>query len=180
MELVNKNQNSQGIKVVFSNCCLKKHMSQSNIKIRVAVPNDLKILKEFEQEVIRYERAFAKNLKQDPIVYYELEDYIERSDVQVLVATLERKPVGSGYAMIKDSETFKTPEKYAYLGFMYVIPDQRGKGINRLIINELLKWVKEKKLTEVQLDVYAENESAISAYEKIGFKPDLLKMRLRH
>ena len=70
-------------------------MSQSNIKIRVAVPNDLKILKEFEQEVIRYERAFAKNLKQDPIVYYELEDYIERSDVQVLVATLERKPVGS-------------------------------------------------------------------------------------
>jgi ribosomal protein S18 acetylase RimI-like enzyme len=43
-----------------------------------------------------------------------------------------------------------------------------------------LKWVKEKKLTEVRLDVYAENESAISAYEKIGFKPDLLKMRLRH
>ncbi|MGB2305985.1 MAG: GNAT family N-acetyltransferase [Flavobacteriaceae bacterium] len=155
-------------------------MSQSKIKIRAAVSSDLKILKEFEQEVIRYERSFAKNLKQDPIVYYKLEDYIERSDVQVLVATLNDKAVGSGYAMIKDSEPFKTPEKYVYLGFMFVVPEQRGKGINGLIINELLNWVKEKKLTEVQLDVYAENESAISAYEKIGFKSDLLKMRLRH
>ena len=155
-------------------------MTLSNIKIRAATSEDLEILKEFEQEVIRYERAFAKNLKQDPIVYYQLEDYIGRSDVQVLVATLEGKPVGSGYAMIKDSEAFKTPEQFAYLGFMYVIPEQRGKGINGLIINELLKWVKEKKITEVQLDVYAENDSAITAYEKIGFKPDLLKMRLRH
>ncbi|MDG1264298.1 MAG: GNAT family N-acetyltransferase, partial [Flavobacteriaceae bacterium] len=83
-------------------------MSQSNIKIRVAVPEDLKILKEFEQEIIRFERAFAKNLKQDPIVYYDLENYIKRSDVQILVATSEDKPIGSGYAMIKDSEPFKT------------------------------------------------------------------------
>ena len=56
-------------------------MSQSNIKIRVAIPEDLKILKEFEQEVIRYERSFAKNLKQDPIVYYDLENYIKRSRI---------------------------------------------------------------------------------------------------
>jgi len=28
------------------------------------------------------------------------------------------------------------------------------------------------------LDVYAENQSAIKAYTKLGFKPDLLKMRL--
>tara|TARA_B100000767_G_scaffold275659_1_gene314110 strand:+ start:20036 stop:20503 length:468 start_codon:yes stop_codon:yes gene_type:complete len=153
-------------------------MSLSNIKIRKATLKDLELLKEFEQKVIRYERAFAKNLKQDPILYYDLKDYIGRLDVQVLVATLEGKPLGSGYAMIKDSDAFKTPKQFAYLGFMYVIPKQRGKGINGLIINELLKWAKEKKLVEVQLDVYAENESAINAYKKIGFKPDLLKMRL--
>jgi len=157
----------------------KKYMSRSNVKIRVAVPEDLQILKEFEQEIIRYERAFAKNLKQDPIVYYDLENYIKRSDVQILVATSEGKPIGSGYAMIKDSEPFKTPGQFVYLGFMFVVHEQRGKGINGMIINELLKWVKEKKIVEIQLDVYAENNSALKAYQKIGFKPDLLKMRLK-
>jgi len=37
---------------------------------------------------------------------------------------------------------------------------------------------KENKITEVQLDVYAENKIALNTYKKIGFKPDLLKMRL--
>lgn len=33
-------------------------------------------------------------------------------------------------------------------------------------------------ISEIQLDVYAANDSAIKAYEKFGFQPDLLKMRL--
>lgn len=32
--------------------------------------------------------------------------------------------------------------------------------------------------TEIQLEVYAENESALKAYTKIGFRPDILQMRL--
>jgi ribosomal protein S18 acetylase RimI-like enzyme len=62
---------------------------------------------------------------------------------------------------------------------MYVAPSHRGMGLNGILCKELIEWAKKQNITEVQLDVYAENESALSAYKKIGFKPDLLKMRLK-
>jgi GNAT superfamily N-acetyltransferase len=60
---------------------------------------------------------------------------------------------------------------------MYVEPEYRGKGINGTLIKKLISWAKSKNIHEIQLDVYAENDSALKAYEKLGFKPDLLKMR---
>ena len=61
---------------------------------------------------------------------------------------------------------------------MYVSPINRGKGVNGLIVSELIKWVKIKNIKEIQLDVYSKNKSALKAYQKLGFNPDLLKMRL--
>jgi len=148
------------------------------IQIREAEFNDIDKLKLFEQGVIQYERPFAPNLKDDPIVYYDLRNLMEREDARIAVACIDTEIVGSGYALIKDSRPYKQPEKFAYLGFMYVLPKYRGKGINGKIIDDLILWAKQKKLTEIQLDVYAENTSAINAYRKRNFKPDLLKMRL--
>ena len=61
---------------------------------------------------------------------------------------------------------------------MYIAPEQRGNGLNGALIMELVQWAKDRDIYEIQLDVYAENKSAIKAYTKLGFKPDLLKMRL--
>ncbi len=153
-------------------------MDRIDTKIREAKIEDLNILKMFEQEIIRYERPFAPNLKNDPVEYYDLKNLIEREDAQVIVATVNEKIVGSGYALTKNSEPYIKYKQHAYLGFMYVIPEFRGKGINGKIITTLIDWAKEKNLTEIQLEVYAENDSALNAYRKKGFKSDLLRMRL--
>lgn len=153
-------------------------MESLNVNIRKAVSKDLHTLKEFEQEIIKFERPFDSNLKQDPIEYYDLLELIQREDAQVLVATVDGEIVGSGYALIKNSLPYKKPEQYAYLGFMFVSPEYRGKRINGKIIEGLMNWAKEKKITEIQLDVYAENKIALNAYLKRGFKPSLLTMRL--
>jgi ribosomal protein S18 acetylase RimI-like enzyme len=153
-------------------------MNKSNTEIREAVIEDLQILKIFEQEIIQFERPFASNIKKDPVTYYDLKELILRKDAQVLVAIIEKEIVGSGYALIKKSEPYFEPEQYVYLGCMFVSPQHRGKGINGKITGVLIEWAKSKNLSEIQLDVYAANESATKAYKKIGFKPDLLKMRL--
>ncbi|WP_440881315.1 GNAT family N-acetyltransferase [Tenacibaculum sp. C7A-26P2] len=153
-------------------------MERTEIKIREAKIDDLNTLELFEQSVIQYERPFAPNLKEDPIQYYDLLNLIERKDAHLIVATTNGEIIGSGYALIKNSEPYKKPEKYAYLGFMYVSPKFRGKGINGKIIDSLTDWAKQRDLEELQLDVYAKNEIAINAYKKRNFKPDLLKMRL--
>ena len=108
-----------------------------------------------------------------------MEDYIKRKDVHVLIAKIDTKIVGSGYAMIKNSASYKKPDQYAYLGFMYVASEHRGKGINGIITEHLIDWVKAQNIMEIQLDVYAKNTSAIKAYTKVGFIPDLLKMRMK-
>jgi len=153
-------------------------MEHIQLEIREALMEDLPVLLEFEQGVIQYERPFAPNLKKDPISYYDLEDLIKRNDAQVLVATIDGELVASGFASIKNSKPYFKPDRYAYLGFMYVTPQHRGKGLNGRITEKLLEWAKSQNLSEIQLDVYAENNSAIKAYHKMGFKPDLLKMRL--
>jgi GNAT superfamily N-acetyltransferase len=153
-------------------------MRTLNFEIRTAVLEDLETLKEFEQEIISYERPFAPNLKKNPIIYYDIKDLIVRADAEVLVVVVDKLLVGSGYALINKSPPYKDPEHYAYLGFMYVAPDHRGKGLNGALCTKLIDWAKDRNITEVQLDVYTQNKSALDAYTKIGFKPDLLKMRL--
>ena len=155
-------------------------MKKANtIQIRKANLKDLATLKQFEQAVIAYERSFALNLKEDPITYYNIENLIESDDAQLIVAIIDQSLVGCGYALIKDAVVYKKPDQYAYLGFMYVSPEHRGKGVNAMVIQHLITWSTSKNITEIQLDVYADNASALNAYKKVGFKPDLLKMRLK-
>ena len=42
----------------------------------------------------------------------------------------------------------------------------------------LKDWAVKHALTEFRLEVYANNTSAIKAYEKAGFKSDILEMRM--
>jgi GNAT superfamily N-acetyltransferase len=48
---------------------------------------------------------------------------------------------------------------------MYTDPQHRGKGVNAIIIEALKEWCL-SKITELRLDVYNDNPSAIRAYEK--------------
>jgi ribosomal protein S18 acetylase RimI-like enzyme len=158
----------------------KNKMTQSTAIIREAVLADLPILKVFEQEIIEFERPFASNIKKDPITYYDLKELILQKDTHVLVAIIDEEIIGSGYAQIQNSKPYFKPEQFAYLGFMFVSPQHRGKGINGEITKKLIEWAKRRGILEIQLDVYAKNESATNAYKKIGFQPDLLKMRLQN
>jgi len=153
-------------------------MEKNNITLRPAQLKDLETLLDFEQGVISYERAFTTSLKEDPITYYDIKQLIENDDAQMLVAICDGQVVGSGYALIKKNKPYKVNSTYAYLGFMYVTPSHRGKGINGMITEGLLKWSKSRGIQTVQLDVYADNTSAIQAYSKKGFTPNLLNMTM--
>ncbi|MGH1519801.1 GNAT family N-acetyltransferase [Chryseobacterium sp. JK1] len=147
---------------------------------REATKEDLQVLLAFEQGMVSAERPFNSTLIDGEIHYYDLNEFINSPDAILIVAEENDEIVASGYALIKKSEKeYNTFKKYAYLGFMYVKPEYRGKGINKIITDELLHWSKTKGVSEVRLDVYAQNESAIKAYKKAGFEPLFLTMRLK-
>jgi len=148
------------------------------IIIRKAVAADLDTLFEFEQGIVTTERPFDNTLKEGEIHYYDLAAMIGADDVQLLVAECDGELVGSGYARIESVKNYLKHARHAYLGFMYVKPAFRGRGVNKLILEGLKDWCLEKDITEMRLEVYDDNITAVKAYEKAGFKKLLVWMRL--
>ena len=148
------------------------------IIIRKAKLEDLPNLLLFEQGVIAAERPFDSTLNVDPIHYYDIKKMIAADEVELVVATLDNRIIGSGYARIENAKPYLKHLQHAYLGFMYVLPEFRGKGVNKLIIDALAKWSASKNITELRLDVYHNNVAAIKAYEKAGFTKHMVEMRM--
>ena len=152
--------------------------TMESILIREATQDDIPTLLRFEQGVIRAERPFDTTLKPgDDTRYYNLDLMLDAPHIHLVVAEFDGQPIASGYARIEDAKPFVQHKQHAYLGFMFVEPAHRGKGINKLVIDELKKWSKDKGIHELRLDVYFENTPAIAAYEKVGFTKHMIEMR---
>ena len=148
-----------------------------DIKIRKATPQDLPVLLDFEQRLIAVERPMDISLEQrKKINYYDIGSFIESDKAELYVGTIEDEIIASGYGLIKKNDAKFSHRKYGYIGFIYVKDEFRGQGISKLIINAICNWFRTKKIVEVKLTVYEENPSAIKAYEKLGFKKNLIEM----
>ena len=148
------------------------------IIIRKATLNDLEALLRFERNIINTERPFDPTIKDGEIHYYDIAQMIMAENVEVAVAEFDGEVIGSGYARIENSKIYLKHPKQAYLGFMYVEPGHRGKGVNQKIVEALKNWSITQNVTELRLEVYNDNLAAIKAYEKTGFAKHMIEMRI--
>jgi len=146
--------------------------------IRKANLDDLSVLLMFEQGLIEAERPMDPTIKDGNISYYDISLLIKNDNSDVFVVEIDNEIVASGYAKILDDRPYLKHDKQGYLGFMFVPEIHRGKGLNKLIMDALINWCKERQVYELRLDVYDSNDPAIKAYEKVGFKQHLINMRM--
>jgi ribosomal protein S18 acetylase RimI-like enzyme len=144
---------------------------------REATANDLPTLYRFEQGVINAERPFIPKLQEGDINYYDLQYMLTAKHIHLVVAETNGLLIGSGYARIEEARHYLKHKYHAYLGFMYVEPAYRGRGVNKLVLDALMKWAHEQHIDEAVLEVYNDNEPAIKAYEKSGFSRYMINMR---
>jgi len=71
-------------------------------------------------------------------------------------------PVGIGAYKEFDATT-------AEMKRMYVLPEQRNKGIASLILTELENWAKEENYTVSLLETGCLQKEAIALYQKLGY-----------
>jgi len=150
----------------------------TEIKIRTAQAEDLPLLLTFEQGVVEEERPFNADINEENVRYYDLNDLLTSEQASLMVAEHQGRVVGSGYVQLRQSKDYFKHDRHAYLGFMYVLPDYRGQGINKMIIKQLMAWSTAQGVNDFSLEVYAGNNSAIRAYEKLGFEPSIIEMKL--
>lgn len=146
--------------------------------VRKATLYDLPVLQEFKMGLIAAELPMDSTIKEDTTTYYNLSEFITFDDSELFVVDLDGEIVASGYAKIMDDRPYLKHDKQGYLGFMFVPEKHRGNGYNKLIVDQLLAWCKERNIYEIRLDVYDVNDAALRAYEKAGFKKHLINMRL--
>ncbi len=146
--------------------------------VRKATLEDLPILLEFEQGLIEAERPMDPTIREGSISYYDISLLMKNDNSDVFVVEMDSEIVASGYAKIIKDRHYLKHEYQGYLGFMFVPEIHRGNGYNRLIMDALISWCKERNVNELRLDVYDVNDPALRAYEKAGFKKHLINMRL--
>lgn len=147
--------------------------------IRYATEDDLDELLAFEQQLISAERPMDPTIRQGHVNYYDIRELLGTPDAALAVAEAGGRLVASGYARARKARSYLDHEYYAYLGFMYTVPEFRGTGINQRIIEFLRQWALAAGLKELRLTVYDSNEPAIRAYEKAGFRKHIIEMRLQ-
>nr|WP_125782755.1 GNAT family N-acetyltransferase [Pseudoalteromonas rubra] len=148
------------------------------MQIRTATAEDLPILRQLEQAVIAAERPYNQAIKPQDARYYDLPALLDCPDSLLVVGEQDGKIVATGYVQHRDSKAQLVHARHGYLGFMYVDPDYRGQGLNQAIMAYLMNWSKQQAIHDFYLDVYSDNQAAIRAYEKAGFSPCLLEMKV--
>lgn len=153
-------------------------MDLEHLTVREATTADVDRLLSLEQEVVAAERPFNAAIRDSGARYYDLPQLIADAGTRLLVGEVDGRIVATGYAQLRDSEPAFKHTRHAYLGFMCVATEFRGRGINRRIMDALLDWGRSRGVRDFYLDVYAGNTPAIRAYGKCGFQPSTLAMNL--
>ena len=56
------------------------------------------------------------------------------------------------------------------LGFLLIDPDERNKGLGKLLHNALIYWVRNEKGKKIRIGVLNENEKAFRFWSSLGYK----------
>lgn len=153
-------------------------MNLEGLTVRKARIEDYSSLAALEQKVIGAERPYNSSLKEKDAYYYDIEKLISDRDSRLIVGEIFGDIIATGYVQVRQSKPALDHDIHGYLGFMYVAEEYRGLGLNKMILQDLVGWGQQQGVIDFYLDVYSENDSAVRAYEKFGFRGSLLEMKL--
>jgi len=79
--------------------------------------------------------------------------------------------IGFGNVYIADyNRVIEFPERMAFFYDIFILPEQRGKGVAKHLVIQAIKFLKAQGYTKVGVHVPPWNKASIRVCEKIGFK----------
>jgi len=138
-----------------------------NIKIRAYKTEDTQAI----LEILNYNILHSTSLYDYEIRSYEqqksiLEDKLNKG-FPVIVAELNGEVAGFGmYSEFRFREAYKFTVEHS----VYVNEDFQGKGIGKLILQELIDLARKQKLHTMIAVIDSENQKSVEFHEKFGFE----------
>jgi GNAT superfamily N-acetyltransferase len=138
------------------------------LRIRAAEATDVPVIarlirglasfEKMEDQVSMTEERLAANL------------FGEHRYAETLLAEDDGEPVGFALFFHNFSTFLGLPG--VYLEDLFVIPEQRGRGIGRALLKELARLAVERGCGRLEWSVLDWNSDAISFYERLGARPN--------
>jgi ribosomal protein S18 acetylase RimI-like enzyme len=148
---------------------------RSPVVVRESTPADAESFRAC-LDVVAHERRYLALLESPPLdeVRRLLDTQRRRGMVQFVAAEAERI-VGWCDVIPRSVEGFRHSSD---LG-MALLPECRGRGLGRALLERTLDRVRSSGLLRVELQVYAGNAAAIALYESCGFRHEGRRRRAR-
>jgi GNAT superfamily N-acetyltransferase len=155
---------------------LKRKNNEMNITLRKSVREDCPRLLELVKELAVYERA-PKEVTVT-LEHFEKSGFGSRPVWWAIVAEVDGRVEGFALYYIRFS-TWKGQRMY--LEDFIVTEKMRGKGLGKLLFEELIKIAKKKQFHGIQWQVLEWNEQAINFYKKYNadFDPEWINCGLK-
>jgi ribosomal protein S18 acetylase RimI-like enzyme len=120
-------------------------------------------------EVVGPVRAAAQSWRVRRALY---EEWLSEPDAFVLVAEASARPVA--YALVHmrgPEETWVTGDRVAELETLTVLPEYRGHGLGRALIDAVYAELRRLEVAHMAVGVIATNDDAIRFYERLDLHP---------
>ena len=97
----------------------------------------------------------------------------ETGNALILVAEVDGRVMGVGELKIGE---FRKNRHTAELGIT-LLKEFRRLGVGSALMEEMIRWAKEKQLEKICLSVFSTNGSAIALYRKFGFEVEAVRKK---
>lgn len=114
-------------------------------------------------------RVFYKQASDTELAYNFLKERIEKKESDIFIAFEGNTAIG--FTQLFPTFSSVSMERSYILNDLYVIPEARGKGVGKLLLNYAQEWTRNKGYKGLALETAGDNP-AQKLYEKEGWTKD--------
>ena len=143
-----------------------------DVKIRKAFDNELKTIQNLNYQLFEHDLVYDPLLKMD-WPYTEGSEYFKKrisgEEGVCFVAEVDGRIVGYLAGDLIKPYSYRTIRQQTELENTLVIEEYRSNGIGKLLIDEFVKWSKERGAERIKVSASSGNSLAIQFYKGAGF-----------
>ncbi len=102
---------------------------------------------------------------------------IGHPDTCVMLGLEGARAVSFGLGRIQTLPLRFREQRRGWIQDVYTIPERRGQGIGRRVVEGLLEWFARRRVTLVELTVAVGNPDAVRFWERLGFTTYMSRMK---
>jgi GNAT superfamily N-acetyltransferase len=139
-----------------------------SISLRSATRDDVPVIAELIRGLARFEKLEHEVVMTEELLAAGL--FGDRPYAEVVLAEADGRPVGFALFFHNFSTFLGRPG--IYLEDLFVLPEQRGHGIGRMLLAHLARLAVERGCGRLEWAVLDWNKEAIKFYERLGARPN--------